>query len=67
MEQSDISIYRNIYDDLRQVTGGFFAQNRIQLSERLLLGIGLRFDYRNVDREMNLATSHLVIFHQRLI
>ena len=50
LEQSDISIYRNIYDDLKQVTGGFFVQNRIQLSERLLLGIGLRFDYRNVDR-----------------
>ena len=50
LEQSDISIYRNIYDNLKQVTGGFFVQNRIQLSERLLLGIGLRFDYRNVDR-----------------
>ena len=50
LEQSDISIYRNIYDDLKQVTGGFFVQNRIQLSERLLLGLGLRFDYRNVDR-----------------
>ena len=50
LEQSDISIYKNIYDDLKQVTGGFFAQNRIQLNERLLLGIGLRFDYRNVDR-----------------
>jgi len=50
LEQSDISIYRNIYDDLKQVTGGFFAQNRIQLNERLLLGLGLRFDYRNVDR-----------------
>ena len=50
LEQSDISIYRNIYDNLKQVTGGFFVQNRIQLSERLLLGLGLRFDYRNVDR-----------------
>ena len=50
LEQSDISIYRNIYDDLKQVTGGFFVQNRFQLSERLLLGLGLRFDYRNVDR-----------------
>ena len=50
LEQSDISIYRNIYDKLKQVTGGFFVQNRIQLSERLLLGLGLRFDYRNVDR-----------------
>ena len=50
LEQSDISIYRNIYDDLKQVTGGFFAQNRIQLNERLLLGLGLRIDYRNVDR-----------------
>ena len=50
LEQSDISIYRNIYDDLKQVTGGFFVQNRIQLSERILLGLGLRFDYRNVDR-----------------
>ena len=50
LEQSDISIYRNIYDDLKQITGGFFAQNRIQLNEKLLLGLGLRFDYRNVDR-----------------
>ena len=50
LEQSDISIYRNIYDDLKQVTGGFFAQNRIQLNDRLLLGLGLRIDYRNVDR-----------------
>ena len=50
LEQSDISIYRNIYDDLKQVTGGFFVQNRIQLSERILLGLGFRFDYRNVDR-----------------
>ena len=50
LEQSDISIYRNIYDDLKQVTSGFFAQNRIQLNERLLLGLGLRIDYRNVDR-----------------
>ena len=50
LEQSDISIYRNIYDDLKQVTGGFFVQNRIQLNERLLLGLGLRIDYRNVDR-----------------
>ena len=50
LEQSDISIYRNIYDGLKQVTGGFFAQNRIQLNERLLLGLGLRIDYRNVDR-----------------
>ena len=50
LEQSDISIYRNIYDDLKQFTGGFFAQNRIQLNERLLLGLGLRIDYRNVDR-----------------
>ena len=50
LEQSDISIYRNIYDNLKQVTGGFFVQNRIQLSERILLGLGFRFDYRNVDR-----------------
>ena len=50
LEQSDISIYRNIYDNLKQVTGGFFVQNRIQLNERFLLGLGLRFDYRNVDR-----------------
>ncbi|MDC3013550.1 TonB-dependent receptor [Candidatus Marinimicrobia bacterium] len=50
LEQSDISIYRNIYDNLKQITGGFFVQNRIQLSERFLLGLGLRFDYRNVDR-----------------
>ena len=50
LEQSNISIYKNVYDDLKQVTGGFFAQNRIQLNERLLLGLGLRFDYRNVDR-----------------
>ena len=50
LEQSDISIYRNIYDNLKQVTGGFFVQNRIQLNEKLLLGLGLRFDYRNVDR-----------------
>ena len=33
LEQSDISIYKNIYDDLKQVTGGFFAQNRIQLND----------------------------------
>ena len=50
LEQSDISIYRNIYDNLKQITGGFFVQNRIQLSERFLLGLGLRFDYRNIDR-----------------
>lgn len=50
LEQSDISIYKNIYENLKQITGGFFAQNRIQLNERLLLGLGLRFDYRNVDR-----------------
>ena len=50
LEQSNISIYRNIYDNLKQVTGGFFVQNRIQLNERFLLGLGLRFDYRNVDR-----------------
>ena len=57
LEKSDISIYKNIYDDLKQVTGGFFAQNRIQLNERLLLGLGLRFDYRNVDRGNELSSK----------
>ena len=50
IEQSNISIYRDIYDDLKQFTGGIFAQNRIQLNEKLLLGVGLRIDYRSIDR-----------------
>jgi outer membrane receptor protein involved in Fe transport len=28
-----------------QFTAGVFAQNRIVLSEKLLLGVGLRIDY----------------------
>ena len=33
-----------------QFTAGVFAQNRIVLSEKLLLGVGLRIDYRSIDR-----------------
>ncbi len=49
-EQSDISIYKDIYNDFLQLSGGFFAQNRIEISEKLLLGLGLRFDYRSINR-----------------
>ena len=50
VEQSDISIYKDIYDNLLQVSGGFFAQNRLEITEKLLLGIGLRFDFRSINR-----------------
>lgn len=50
VEQSDISIYKDIYDNLLQVSGGFFAQNRIEVNNKLLLGLGLRFDYRSINR-----------------
>ena len=33
-----------------QFTAGVFAQNRIVLSEKLLLGVGLRIDYRSIER-----------------
>ena len=50
IEKSDISIYKDIYNDLTQLTAGIFAQQRIVLNEKLLLGIGLRIDYRFIDR-----------------
>ena len=49
-EQSDISIYKDVYSNPMQFTAGVFAQNRIVLSEKLLLGVGLRIDYRSIDR-----------------
>ncbi len=50
LEQSDISIYKDIYDNLFQISGGLFIQNRIELSKKLLLGFGVRFDYKSIDR-----------------
>jgi len=49
-EQSDISIYKDVYSNPMQFTAGVFAQNRIVLSEKLLLGVGLRIDYRSIER-----------------
>ena len=49
-ELSDISIYKDVYSNPMQFTAGVFAQNRIVLSEKLLLGVGLRIDYRSIDR-----------------
>ena len=49
-EQSDISIYKDIYSNPIQLTAGIFIQNRVVLNERLLLGAGLRVDYRLIDR-----------------
>tara|TARA_B110000438_G_scaffold272036_1_gene290426 strand:- start:1315 stop:3462 length:2148 start_codon:yes stop_codon:yes gene_type:complete len=49
-EQSDISIYKDIYSNPIQLTTGIFIQNRVVLNERLLLGAGLRVDYRLIDR-----------------
>jgi outer membrane receptor for ferrienterochelin and colicins len=49
-ERSDISIYKDVYSNPMQFTAGVFAQNRIVLSEKLLLGVGLRIDYRSIDR-----------------
>ena len=50
IEQSDISIYKDVYSNPMQITTGIFAQHRIVLSEKLLLGAGLRLDYRVIDR-----------------
>ena len=50
VEQSDISIYKDIYSNPMQFTGGVFAQNRVVLNKKLLLGVGLRVDYRLIDR-----------------
>jgi len=50
IEESDISIYKDIYSDPMQLTAGVFAQNRLVLNEKLLLGVGLRIDYRLIDR-----------------
>ncbi len=50
MEQSDISIYKDVYSNPTQLTAGIFAQHRIVLSKKLLLGVGLRLDYRVIDR-----------------
>ena len=50
VEKSDISIYKDVYSNPTQVTAGMFAQHRIVLSEKLLLGVGLRLDYRVIDR-----------------
>ena len=49
-ERSNISIYKDVYSNPMQFTAGVFAQNRIVLSEKLLLGVGLRIDYRSIDR-----------------
>ena len=49
-EQSDISIYKDIYSNPMQLTTGIFVQNRVVLNEKLLLGAGLRVDYRLIDR-----------------
>ena len=50
VEQSDISIYKDIYSNPMQFTAGVFAQNRVVLNKKLLLGVGLRVDYRLIDR-----------------
>ena len=50
MEQSDISIYKDVYNNPTQLTAGVFAQHRIVLSKKLLVGAGLRLDYRVIDR-----------------
>ena len=50
VEESDISIYKDIYSNPMQLTGGVFVQNRLVLNKKLLLGVGLRFDYRLIDR-----------------
>ena len=50
IEQSDISIYKDIYDNLLQLSGGLFAQNRIEINKKLILGLGLRFDLRSINR-----------------
>jgi outer membrane cobalamin receptor len=50
VEESDISIYKDIYSNPMQLTAGVFAQNRLVLNKKLLLGVGLRVDYRLIDR-----------------
>ena len=50
VEESDISIYKDIYSNPMQLTAGVFVQNRLVLNKKLLLGVGLRVDYRLIDR-----------------
>ena len=50
VEESDISIYKDIYSNPMQLTAGVFAQNRLVLNKKLFLGVGLRVDYRLIDR-----------------
>ena len=51
VEESDISIYKDIYSNPMQLTAGVFAQNRLVLNKKLFLGVGLRVDYRFRDNQ----------------
>ena len=48
-DQSDITIFNNIYDKPWQLTNGTFARTQFEINEKLLFSIGARYDYRSID------------------
>ena len=48
-DQSDITIFNNIYDKPWQLTNGTFARTQFELNEKLLFSVGARYDYRSID------------------
>ena len=45
-DQSDITIFNNIYDKPWQLTNGTFARTQFEINEKLLFSVGVRYDYR---------------------
>ena len=48
-DQSDITIFNNIYDKPWQLTNGTFARTQFEINEKLLFSVGARYDYRSID------------------
>ncbi len=48
-DQSDITIFNNIYDKPWQLTSGTFARTQFEINEKLLFSVGVRYDYRSID------------------
>ena len=48
-DQSDITIFNNIYDEPWQLTNGTFARTQFEINEKLLFSAGVRYDHRSIN------------------
>ena len=49
LDQSDITIFNDIYDKPSQLTYGIFSRAQFKVSDKLLFSTGLRYDYRSIN------------------